>query len=218
MGEGITFQYFAMGFGTGVLTGVAIFLLFALRQADKAERQNKEIANMQIEIIEKEAAKLKKRFDKKRKLTERVTAQLDEASKIIETQNNLAAALQQPSKNAPHSRYKNRMAADWKALEDKKQDIFASILKSGADPVVQVYDDEIKKTRDMKLSELMQAMGINPKSGPPPSPQQAKIILEEDPKVKELKKAAGANTTVKKKVVKGRTFYVIENKDDKTNH
>ena len=83
--------------------------------------------------------------------------------------------------------------------------IFAEIIKSGADPIVNVYDDSIQKSREMKLSELVKMM-----SGAP--------TIMDNSDTKKLKGKADRGARIKKIVKNGKVFHLIENKDTKTSH
>jgi hypothetical protein len=199
-------QHLGIGFAAGIFAGIGLFALFITYQTRRIVSDIKEDHDQQRTALKQETTRIKKQTAERNKFNEVVSHQLEEASKIIEAQNNIATALRQPSQNALHSRHKNKMVGDWKILEDKKQEIFTNILKTGADPIVNVYDDRIKGAREMKLSQLMQLMGSNT------------LPIDEDAAGKKLQDEAGEGATVKKVVKNGKTFHVIQNKGNKTEH
>lgn len=200
-------QYLGIGFAAGILAGIGLIVIFAVSQVKRVVRDIKEDIEKQKKEAEAEHAKVKKSMDAKRKFDEIVAKQLNEAGKIIETQNNIATALRQPSKNALHSKHKNKMVSDWKILDNKRNEIFSKILKAGADPLVNVYDNTIKKTKEMKLSQLMQIIG------------SSVIPLEPNEDTKKIQATVGKDTSVKKVVKNGKVFHLIEGgKGNKTNH
>ena len=195
-----------IGFAAGIFAGIGMFAIFLAYQTKRLFKDVKQDVDKQNAAMQQETAKLKKQTAARQRFNQIVTHQLEEAGKIIEAQNNIATQLRQPSKNSLHSKHKNRMVGDWKILEDKKQEIFTNILKTGADPIVNVYDDTIKQTREMKLSQLMQMMGSNT------------LPIDDDTAEKRLQEQAGENATVKKVVKNGKTFHIIQNKGNKTEH
>lgn len=199
-------QYLGIGFAAGLLAGIGAFAIFLAWQARRIVNDVKADMSKQQEQAKKQAHKNKQENDKRRRFNEMVTHQLEQAGQIIEAQNNIHSQLQQPSKNSLHSRHKNKLVSDWKILEEKKQEIFHNILRSGADPIVNVYDDTIKQTREMKLSQLVQMMG-----------SQAQPI-DDNEADKRVKDQAGENATIKKVVKNGKTFHVISNNGNKTEH
>ncbi len=153
-----------------------------------------------------ENLKVKVEIEAASEFNDTISSYLDEAAQIIETQNNMASMIQQPSKNSLHSRHKNKMMDEWKTLDDMKNSLFSKILKSGADPIVNVYDDTIKRTREMKLSELCEMMGANVKP----------LDINED--TKKIERIAIKGSKIKKVVKNGKVFHLIKGEGNKTTH
>lgn len=197
--------YLAISFTIGVFAGCGMFALYIIYHAKQIFKKTKEQQEVQRAAIKKETARLKKEIASKQKKTEDIQNKLEEAGQIIEAQNQIAAAVQQPSANAIHSRHKNKLTADWHTLEEKKREIFNNILAAGADPIISVYDDNIKRAREMKLSDLVSMMN-------------AGTNAINDIAGNKLRSQVDKDTVVKKVVKNGKTFHIIENKGNKTEH
>lgn len=78
-----------------------------------------------------------------------------EIEKITKEQNSLISSMYNPSSNSLHSRHKNNIAQQIKALEEKKNDILKEFLKDGLDPEVTALDPIDKTVRKMRVSELI---------------------------------------------------------------
>ena len=189
-------EYVAAGFVAGMLAGMGLLTVLAIYYGKKFLKKEQARIEAAEKKMEKDVAEVKRQ--------NAAAAKLKEAGKIIETQNQIVSAVQQPSANSLHSRHKNRLVGDWKALEEKKQKLFADVLKSGVDPVLSVFDTDTNTTKEMKLSELVGVM----KNKPSP--------FEEDSKDGKKKKN---KRSITRKTKNGKTLYLVEDEDDsKTSH
>ena len=168
--------------------------LYKLKQISK-----KELITMDVITTELEKATeiLKAKVLEKRSIIESVQSRLNEVHEIFAKQHALHAALDMPSKNATHSRYKNGLVGELKELEEKKYNILQSILKDGHDPIIGVVNEDGTK-QDMKLSEFVaQYDGAEPsKEGEFPPAASAKVPEEKDEIDEELDKGKKAGKFV----------------------
>jgi hypothetical protein len=74
-------------------------------------------------------------------------------NEITEQQLNLIGRAERPSASAAHSRSKNDIVGQIKALEEEKIEIFRSILKDGLDPKLQIMIEG--KPQIIKMSEAV---------------------------------------------------------------
>lgn len=72
------------------------------------------------------------------------------ASEIMKEQTALKDAIQKPSTNSLHSKYKNSLGIRYKELEDAKYDKLSQILKLGFDPDIKVLDEN----GNVKISKI----------------------------------------------------------------
>jgi len=121
-----------------------------------------------------------------------VNVRLQRASELTRLQNEIMQAAQQPSANALHSKHKNGLIQQYKALEIEKMGVLTSIVKDGHDPLVTVFNSASKQNEEVKLSTFLQAF----KSTEP---------TETDPNVP-LTEGDG----IRKIVKDGKTFFVID--------
>ena len=91
--------------------------------------------------------KLSKELEAKAKITREkirsIKERLVRVQEITRLQLDLVGAIDQPSKNALHSRYKNGLNEEIKLLEEEKLEILKSILRDGFDPVITVVGEKI---------------------------------------------------------------------------
>jgi len=81
-----------------------------------------------------------------------VQLKIDRINEISKEQAKYMGSLDQPSASAAHSRHKNSIVSQIKALEQEKIELFSSILDSGADPMLKVaIDGEVKNLRASEL-------------------------------------------------------------------
>src|SRR6185369_8368026 len=64
-----------------------------------------------------------------------------QVTEITSRQMDLISSVDRPSASAAHSRHKNSIAGELKALEQQKIDIFKSILADGVDPQLSIVVD-----------------------------------------------------------------------------
>lgn len=107
--------------------------------------------------------KLSKELEAKAKVTREkirsIKDRLVRVQEITKLQLDLVGAIDQPSKNALHSRYKNGLNEEIKLLEEEKLEILKSILRDGFDPVITVVSESQQES--IKLSEYMAKHGFN---------------------------------------------------------
>ncbi len=102
-----------------------------------------------------------------------VHSRLKRAAEISAKQLDIAQAIDQPSKNSLHSKYKNQLVGEVKDLEKEKRSILRSIIQDGFDPDLTITNQTGEKEQ-ISLSQYMLRNGIDPKevddSVPPPAP------------------------------------------------
>jgi hypothetical protein len=81
-----------------------------------------------------------------------VAQRLNRASDLTRVQNEIIAQAQQPSQNSLHSKHKNALVQQYKAIEVEKMGILHSIIKDGHDPFVTVFNATSKQNEEVKLS------------------------------------------------------------------
>lgn len=133
-----------VGFMFGIFATVA-YGLFQMRKVDRMKKEAIEQVRQVAEEMEKKAAGWK---DRMTKVTDITKAQIEMRSRLDE-----------PSKNALHSKYKNDMVQEIKTLEEEKIAILRSILTDGHDPEVTIETAEGRKK--IKLSEYFVAAGLD---------------------------------------------------------
>ena len=126
----------------------AIISVFTDKSLTKIKRSSppefKKEFRREIEELIKDAEKLgsvKYRF----KLVEEITNE----------QTGLIKSIDRPSASAAHSRHKNGVISRLKELEDKKADIFRSILDDGLDPMITIVDPQTGAPQKLKMSEAL---------------------------------------------------------------
>jgi hypothetical protein len=127
-------------FFLGMLAGALILLLAGLVYGG--------------EISKKEDAALKKSL-KDIELMGSVKYRFTKVNEITEQQLNLISRAERPSASAAHSRSKNDIIGQIKALEEEKMVLFRSILKDGIDPKLQMIVDG--KPQTILMSEAVAA-------------------------------------------------------------
>lgn len=123
---------------------------------------------------------------------ESVNIRLQRASELTRLQNEIMTAAQQPSANALHSKHKNGLIQQYKALEIEKMGVLTSIVKDGFDPVVTVFNAHSKQNEEVKLSQFLQSF-------------KAVEPAETDPNLP-LTEGDG----IRKVIKEGKTFFVID--------
>ena len=123
---------------------------------------------------------------------ESVNLRLQRASELTRLQNEIMQQAQQPSQNALHSKHKNGLIQQYKALETEKMGVLESIVKDGHDPLVTVFNAASKQNQEVKLSQFLQQF----------KPAEA---AETDPNLP-LTEGDG----IRKIVKEGKTFFVID--------
>lgn len=91
-------------------------------------------------------------------------------TEITDRQLELVTRAERPSASAAHSRHKNSIIGELKALEQEKIEIFRSILADGIDPKLSIVIDG--KPSTMKMSEAVALYDTN--AGNAPSAPQSK--------------------------------------------
>jgi hypothetical protein len=130
---------FALGFfvGVGSFLGWGIYQLHKMRKAKKALAE--EVAKKSVEIDQK---------------TNSIKDRLIKAARIAQTQMELRAQAEMPSKNGLHSKYKNGLMSEIGELEQEKLDILKTILDDGFNPLITVLGDTGAK-EEIPLSEYV---------------------------------------------------------------
>jgi len=160
---------YVIGFLFGVTFSVVSafgFLLFRKKKIIKSiKEQNSNIAKQNNTNRDDVALKLKK------------------VKEISERQHEFLSQINNPSKNALHSRYKNTIVSKIKVLEDEKYKILTEILKSGYDPVITMQNPHTNEIKETKLSDFMNEQFPKPPTDIRSKTKRGKLTLcesEED--------------------------------------
>lgn len=148
---------FILGFFAGLLTATIIIVgygMYKLRQLSKAR--------------DKIIGELQKSAQDAEKSLKNVTERLNKAREITEKQLGLLGQIDQPSKNALHSKWKNDLNHEVRKLEDEKNEILRSILKDGYDPTITILNANDQK-ETIKLSDYLARIGLTKEDPAPPS-------------------------------------------------
>ena len=127
----------------GTLAGALLTAITIIIQAKRIEKKYQVEEDQRAMVLIEEISKIKA-----------IKSLFAEATKIAEEQANLISQVDQPSRSASHSRYKNGIVGRIKELENRKLDIFESILENGVDPLIMVGDGTDEPT-EMRMSELV---------------------------------------------------------------
>lgn len=146
-------------FIAGIAVGVIILLLFALHLYVKTSSK-KTLNNLTSASIKKLA--------KDPALLESVKARMDTIISIAEKQETLMVSATTPSASASHSKYKNTIIRELKALEQEKMRLFKSIISDGVDLKMKTSVDG--KEQIMYMSELLKK--YEDETAPASSPKQ----------------------------------------------
>ncbi len=125
-------------FGFGMVAGVFLTILCMTLYGDHLAKKEGDSFKKTLKDIELMGS-VKYRFTK--------------VNEITEQQLNLIGRAERPSASAAHSRSKNDIVGQIKALEEEKISIFRSILKDGIDPKLQIIVDG--KPQTIKMSEAV---------------------------------------------------------------
>ena len=123
-------------------------------------------------LLEQIKGKVKEQSQK-----ESIKERLIKASDMAKAQMELEAAMEQPSKNALHSRYKNGLYSELQDMEQQKLDLLSTILAEGFDPMITVINKSGVKSEIPLSSYVNDATGVLKKSlgedpsSPPTTPE-----------------------------------------------
>jgi hypothetical protein len=154
------------GFILGVICCIVVGIIFVTRELKKLEQTKKnlleEIAKKRVDAADEKVKGFRDRFLKVDELTKQQLAMLGQ--------------LDQPSKNALHSRWKNDINQEIKLMEEEKMDILRSILKDGYDPTLPVLNGKTQEREHIKLSDFLQRHPVEtPKDSEPSEPGIKKV-------------------------------------------
>lgn len=126
-----------VGFILGICFTLVVMGILGAHLENKDRTDNKAVrdAIKDVELI----GSIKYRFAKVTEITER--------------QMQLISNTERPSASAAHSRHKNSIMGELKALEQEKIEIFKSILSDGVDPQLSIVVDG--QPQNMKMSEAV---------------------------------------------------------------
>ena len=139
----IEFLSWLLVFGFGMATGATLAISYGLHQVKKMKKSKQQL----LEDIKKKAQEL----DQK---TTSIKERLVKATQIAQTQQELRAQIEMPSKNGLHSKYKNGLMTEIGELEQEKIDILRTILAEGFTPMITVIQDSGHR-EDVPLSEYI---------------------------------------------------------------
>jgi hypothetical protein len=152
---------FALGALVGVLLGVAVTMMYfgnLVLRATRILRNGLSPTATAAKTSPEEQARAK-----------RLIAWVKEAGELSQQQINLYGQLEQPSKSASHSRWKNDLASQIRGLETKKMEIFRAILADGFDPVISVMNEHGEVVK-VKLSDSVRDYDAHAAAASPPEP------------------------------------------------
>jgi hypothetical protein len=141
-------------FIVGLLLGVGGTLAYGGYLLRKAQKELTKTLNEGSPVKEKT-----KVTDADRVEYAKYKPRLDRAAQITQEQAELMAQIDQPSKNALHSKFKNGLVAEAKRLEEEKTELLRSIVADGYDPEVVVQTPE--GMRRMLLTEYLASLGYD---------------------------------------------------------
>lgn len=139
----------------GFLGGICATLTYGIHKVRSMtdETSDEIIGGLGLDIKPEDLGKESVREKIKNRIIS-VRDRLGEVYTISQKMQELQAAMDMPSQNATHSKYKNGILGELRELEEKKNAILESILKDGIDPVIRVQNEDGSKV-DMKLSEFI---------------------------------------------------------------
>lgn len=159
-----------LSFCLGVLAGAGLFIVYGTYQIIKLKRAKSNILKKikdKMDEINTTALTSVKNSDKGNSIKDR----LMQAARLCETQNELRAQAELPSKNSLHSRHKNGLIKEVQDLEAQKISILKTVLGDGFDPMITVIK-EGGVTEEILLSTyVIQSEEILNANLPPPSPE-----------------------------------------------
>jgi hypothetical protein len=155
---------FLLGFILGLIVGVGMFLGYGYVQVVK-------IKKVKQGLIDQIKTKAQEMQSKESTIKDR----LIKASEIAQTQMTLRQQMDQPSKNALHSKYKNGIVSELHDLERQKLDLLRTVLAEGFDPSITVISESGVKEQ-MLLSKYVNeaANAIGDSIPPKPTDDSAK--------------------------------------------
>ena len=130
---------FTLGFLVGIIT-IGLLVAYQINRLDKTagKKLEEDIRN----------------FSKEMEKVAFVKVQFKEANRITDKQMELLGSLERPNASASHARYKNQILQQVKDLEEKKIEIFKSILDTGIDPVISMFTPDNGKV-EMRMSDAL---------------------------------------------------------------
>src|SRR5208283_650339 len=119
----------------GYLSGIFTIIAYGIHKVHSMTESTSEdiIDNLGLDV---KISDLNKESVREKNKIISVRDRLGEVYTISQKMQELQAAMDMPSQNATHSRYKNGILSELKELEIKKNSILESILKDGIDPVI----------------------------------------------------------------------------------
>jgi len=102
---------------------------------------------------------------------------------IAAEQHELISQVDRPSASASHSKYKNKIVGELKALEEKKREILKTILDDGVDVHISMMDSNGQLTKIL-ISELLNGDIPSPENtesnNPPKVVRKLQLVKEEN--------------------------------------
>ena len=102
---------------------------------------------------------------------------------IAEEQHNLIGQVDRPSASAAHSKHKNKIVGELKALEEKKREILKTILDDGVDVHISMMGSDGQLTKIL-ISELLNGDIPSPdeteSNNPPKVVRKLQLVKEEN--------------------------------------
>lgn len=126
-----------LSFLLGLIAGASIVIGYGMFEMNKLTKGKVELLKKLRDKMNDVNTSPQAELDKANSIKDR----LIQASRIADTQNELRAQAEMPSKNALHSRHKNGIVAHVQELEAQKISILRTVLAEGFDPIITVLRD-----------------------------------------------------------------------------
>lgn len=160
-----TFLAICLGFIVGALVGA--YFMYGFLQVAFSERLKK-LLSEKLNNLQNNSKDAVHKLD-------HLKSKVETLSDLVQRQQDLLGSLDQPSKNATHSKHKNQVISQIKDLEAQKIVILKEILAEGVDLDIKVLTPDGEKI--MKLSEAIKVHEKNlgaTSYAPPTDPQPSK--------------------------------------------
>ena len=173
----------------GAIAGAATFMYYGLQQVRKMKKTKQTL----IDEVKKKTRELEQK-------TNSIKERLIRAQQIAQTQMDLRAQAEMPSKNGLHSKYKNGLVTEITELEQEKINLLKTIITDGFNPMITIIQDDGTK-EEIPLSDYIET-----------AQQSADIVTGKKPETPPLDNAANEPRKI------GKFFVYRGGRDDGTSH